>query len=59
MPSYIPTTPGTMNYASAVFVGGVIISGLWYLAWGKSNYQGPPAREEDVIRRRSSMVASE
>ena len=48
-----------MNYASAVFVGGVIISALWYLAWGKSNYQGPPAREEDVIRRRSSMVASE
>lgn len=56
MPSYIPTTAGTMNYASAVFVGGTLISGIWYFVWGRKNYKGPPAKEEEVTRRRSSMI---
>jgi amino acid transporter len=55
-PFFNPTTPDTMNYASAVFVGGVLICGIWYLAWGKKHYQGPPAQAEEVERRRSSIV---
>lgn len=56
MPSYIPVPASGMNYASAVFVGGVLVSGLWYIVWGKKNYQGPPAAKEEVERRRSSMI---
>lgn len=44
-----------MNYASAVFVGGVAICGIWYLVWGKKNYHGPPSQAEEVERRRSSL----
>ncbi|KAK5095083.1 hypothetical protein LTR24_003300 [Lithohypha guttulata] len=49
----------TMNYASAVFAGGTIVSALWYFAWGRHNYQGPPAKQEEVERRRSSMIVTE
>ena len=31
-----------MNYASAVFAGGVLISAVCYFTWGKKHYQGPP-----------------
>jgi len=58
MPAALPTTTETMNYASVVFVGGVSISGLWYVVWGRKNYQGPPAKEEDVARRRSSVISA-
>ncbi|KAJ9616993.1 hypothetical protein H2200_000714 [Cladophialophora chaetospira] len=54
-PFFYPTTADTMNYASVVFMGGIIISGLWYLAWGRKNYHGPPAKAEEVDRRRSSV----
>ncbi|KAK8219764.1 hypothetical protein M8818_000738 [Zalaria obscura] len=43
MPSAIPVTTTSMNYASVVFVGFTFISMLWYFAWGRKNYQGPPA----------------
>lgn len=56
MPSYLPTSGGTMNYASAVFIGGTLVSTIWYIVWGRKNYQGPPAKEEEVTRRRSSMI---
>lgn len=58
MPSYLPTTADTMNYASVVFVGGVTISAVWYFVWGRKNYQGPPAKEEDIARRRSSVISA-
>ncbi|RMZ76694.1 hypothetical protein DV738_g4856, partial [Chaetothyriales sp. CBS 135597] len=52
----IPINSQTMNYASVVFAGGMIISLLSYFVWGKKHYQGPPAKEEDeIIRRRSSL----
>ena len=44
-----------MNYASAVFVGGTLVSAIWYLVWGRKNYQGPPAAKEEVARRRSTL----
>ena len=55
MPSAIPVTASTMNYASVVFAGFVAISFTWYLVWGKKNYHGPPAAKEEVQRRRSSI----
>lgn len=58
MPSYLPTSPGTMNYGSAVFLGGTLISLIYYWAWGRKNYHGPPAKEEEVTRRRSSMIVA-
>jgi amino acid transporter len=56
MPSYLPVPADGMNYASAVFAGGVIVSAIWYFVWGRKNYQGPPAKEEEVARRRSSVI---
>jgi hypothetical protein len=48
-----------MNYASVVFVGFTAIAAAWYMVWGKKNYQGPPAADEQAImeRRRSSVVS--
>jgi hypothetical protein len=42
-----------MNYASVVFVGGTLISTIWYFVWGRKNYQGPPTQDDEVLRRRS------
>lgn len=32
----------TMNYASVVFAGFATISLVWYFAWGRKNFSGPP-----------------
>jgi len=42
MPAVIPVTRVSMNYASVVFVGFAVLSGVWYLISGKRNYHGPP-----------------
>jgi len=42
MPSMIPVEATTVNYAPVVFVGATLISGIWYWAWGYTNYAGPP-----------------
>lgn len=47
MPSQLPVTAATVNYAPAVFVGATIISAVWYWAWGHKNYAGPPTSHED------------
>ncbi|KAJ6001383.1 hypothetical protein N7499_002703 [Penicillium canescens] len=47
MPTSIPVTKDTMNYACVVFVGFVVISGVWYGVWGKKNYIGPALEEID------------
>ncbi|EHA54521.1 hypothetical protein MCOR27_008820 [Pyricularia oryzae] len=46
MPSYLPVTPETVNYAPVVFVAATIVSGVWYIVWGRENYAGPPVQEE-------------
>lgn len=46
MPSALPVSETTMNYASVVFVGATVISGVWYWVWGRKNYAGPPTHEE-------------
>jgi amino acid permease (GABA permease) len=42
MPTSIPVTPSSMNYASVLFVffGGVSV--IWYLLWGRKHFTGPP-----------------
>lgn len=42
MPTAIPVTPTSMNYASAVFVFFAAISFIWYLVNGRKNFSGPP-----------------
>jgi amino acid transporter len=46
MPSTIPVTPETVNYAPVVFVFACLVSGIWYWVWGHKNYAGPPTHEE-------------
>ncbi|KAK3684144.1 amino acid/polyamine transporter I [Podospora appendiculata] len=45
MPSYIPVTITTVNYAPVVFVAFIAISSAWYYAWGRKNYHGPPTEQ--------------
>ncbi|KAJ3895466.1 amino acid transporter [Lentinula edodes] len=41
MPVSLPVQPSDMNYASAVFVGFIVISALWYIIDGRHIYKGP------------------
>lgn len=54
MPSFLPVTLTTMNYASVVFVGGMTIAFAWYYIWGRKNYQGPASEGEPGMRRASA-----
>jgi amino acid transporter len=45
MPTALPVTAITMNYASVVFVGFGAISAAWYFIWAKKVYKGPPASD--------------
>ncbi|PHH64140.1 hypothetical protein CDD82_1804 [Ophiocordyceps australis] len=46
MPSVVPATASTVNYAPVVFVIAMGISAIWYWAWGHKNYAGPPVQGE-------------
>ncbi|KAL1876838.1 hypothetical protein VTK73DRAFT_9140 [Phialemonium thermophilum] len=48
MPSVIPVTAETVNYAPVVFVAATVISAAWYIAWGHKNYAGPPTHDEEA-----------
>jgi hypothetical protein len=58
MPTFLPVTVETMNYASVVFAGFVFIATGWYFIWGKKNYQGPPTAAETVLEARRASVVS-
>ncbi|KAH8591502.1 amino acid/polyamine transporter I [Bisporella sp. PMI_857] len=45
MPTALPVTKVTMNYASVVLVGFGVISATWYFAYAKKVYRGPPASD--------------
>ncbi|KAI1611195.1 amino acid/polyamine transporter I [Exophiala viscosa] len=47
MPTALPVTQVTMNYASVVFVGFGVISAIWYAVYARKAYKGPP--ESDGI----------
>jgi amino acid permease (GABA permease) len=42
MPTVIPVTPSSMNYASVLFVFFAGVSVLWYGVSGKKHFTGPP-----------------
>lgn len=43
MPTAIPVTRESMNYAVVVFVGFITLSAAWYMMSGHRNYNGPPS----------------
>lgn len=43
MPTAIPVTAQTMNYASVVFMGFFSISAGWYAIYGRKHFKGPAA----------------
>ncbi|KAJ5714241.1 uncharacterized protein N7483_011422 [Penicillium malachiteum] len=47
MPTALPVTATSMNYASVVFVGFMAISAIWYLVYARKHYKGPP--ESDAL----------
>lgn len=47
MPTLKVVTQESMNYASVVFFGFVLIAGIWYGVWGYKNYRGPPTDAVD------------
>lgn len=49
MPSYLPVTAQTVNYAPVVFVAFIIIATGWYWVWGYKKYAGPPSVDDAVI----------
>lgn len=48
VPTAIPVTPATMNYASVVFAAFTSVSAVWYILWGRANYKGPHITDIDV-----------
>ncbi|KAM5512951.1 amino acid permease [Fusarium oxysporum f. sp. phaseoli] len=46
MPVSLPVEPGTMNYASAVFAGFAAIAIVWYAAYARKNFTGPPVHDD-------------
>ncbi|KAJ5159175.1 Amino acid/polyamine transporter I [Penicillium coprophilum] len=45
MPTSLPVTAVSMNYASVVFVGFMTISAVWFLVYARKSYKGPPASD--------------
>jgi amino acid transporter len=41
MPSTLPVTAASINYAPVVFVAATVISASWYWFWGSTHYKGP------------------
>ncbi|RAO74030.1 uncharacterized protein BHQ10_010042 [Talaromyces amestolkiae] len=48
MPVSLPVTPSTMNYASVVFAGFATISVIWYFAYARRHFTGPPVMADLV-----------
>lgn len=47
MPVSLPVTASSMNYASVVFAGFAFISVVWYVAYARKHFSGPPINTED------------
>lgn len=48
MPVSLPVTPSSMNYAAAVFAGFAAIAFVWYFAYARNNFTGPPVVDDDA-----------
>ncbi|KAF1353386.1 putative GABA permease [Delphinella strobiligena] len=55
MPTQLPVTPSSMNYASVLLVGFAAISMLWYFIRGRNDFTGPPIAD-DVDRKDVGVV---
>jgi hypothetical protein len=59
MPTFLPVTAVSMNYASVVLAAVILLSTGWYFVWGKKNYEGPPTHEDAILEaRRASFVST-
>ncbi|GKT94828.1 polyamine transporter TPO5 [Colletotrichum tofieldiae] len=47
MPVSLPVDASTMNYASVVFAGFAFIAIIWYFAYARKNFHGPPVAKEE------------
>ncbi|CZR56538.1 related to GABA permease [Phialocephala subalpina] len=45
MPTALPVTAISMNYASVVLVGFMAMSAVWYFVYARKVYKGPPASD--------------
>ncbi|KAH9995146.1 amino acid transporter [Xylariaceae sp. FL0662B] len=45
MPTALPVTESSMNYAIVVFVGFMVLSAVWYGIYARKIYHGPPASD--------------
>ncbi|KAI1338269.1 gaba permease [Xylariaceae sp. FL0016] len=46
----------SMNYASVVFAGFGAISIIWYFAWGRKHFSGPPILQSDLAEEPVGVV---
>lgn len=49
MPTSIPVTPDSMNYASVVFAGFASVSVIWYLVYARKHFTGPQVGNIDGV----------
>ncbi|TGO45734.1 hypothetical protein BOTNAR_0643g00030 [Botryotinia narcissicola] len=56
MPTAIPVTPTSMNYASVVFVFFASISLLWYVIRGRKEFSGPPVVSAEEAEHHGEVV---
>ncbi|KAI1269525.1 amino acid transporter [Xylariaceae sp. FL1019] len=42
LPTALPVTAVSMNYAIVVFIGFMVLSAIWYLIYARKVYNGPP-----------------
>ncbi|KAJ5351179.1 hypothetical protein N7452_000153 [Penicillium brevicompactum] len=47
MPTSIPVSAETVNYAPVVFVAFILIASAWYWVWGYEKYAGPPTVDDE------------
>lgn len=45
MPTALPVSESSMNYASVVLVGFCAIAAVWYGVWARKVYKGPPSSD--------------
>jgi amino acid permease (GABA permease) len=50
MPTALPVTPTTMNYASVVFTFFALVSIFWYIVYARKHFTGPPIGDVDDVK---------
>ncbi|KAJ5682327.1 hypothetical protein N7462_005492 [Penicillium macrosclerotiorum] len=58
MPYTLPVTAASMNYASVVFAGFGSISVVWYFAYARKHFTGPPVSKEEAAAATGVMTGS-